>query len=396
MGNIAVIQDNEASISRRLRVCFVTETYSPEINGVALTVEQLVKGLLARGHQVQLIRPRQNRNDIQRHTDLLEILPQPGIPILFYKGLKLGLPVSRTLMHLWQRQAPDLVHIVTEGPLGSAALRSARRLKLPVSSSFHTNFHSYSRYYGFGLLATPVMAYLRRFHNRTACTFVPTEELAEQLRALGVCNTRVLARGVDTRLFTPARRNWELRREWGASPDDPVLLCVGRLAPEKNLELALKAFQAARASCPTTRLVLVGDGPLAGKLRAYYPQVIFCGTHTGEDLATHYASADVFLFPSLTETFGNVTLEAMASGLAMVAFDYAAAHRYVEQGRSGILAPIHKPDAFVEAVKMLALDSVSRQRFKQEACRTARKFEWEKIYPLQENIFLELVRQERL
>jgi glycosyltransferase involved in cell wall biosynthesis len=388
MGTIAVIQDDYASVSRRLRLCFVTETYSPEINGVANTVGRLVNGLLARGHRVQLIRPRQNRNDVERHSDFLEVLPQPGMQIPFYRELKLGLPVSRTLMGLWRRQAPDLVHIVTEGPLGSAALRSARRLMLPVSSSFH----SYSRHYGFGLLAAPIVAYLRRFHNRTACTLVPTEELAEQLRSLGFCNMRVLARGVDTRLFAPGRRNRELRREWGAGPDDPVLLYVGRLAAEKNLELAMQAFQAAQVNCPSTRLVLVGDGPLAGKLKAHYPQVIFCGMRTGEELAAHYASADIFLFPSLTETFGNVTLEAMASGLAVVAFDYAAAHRHLEQGRNGLLVPVDKPDAFVEAVKMLAFDALTRQRFKQEARRAAQMFEWEKVYRRLENIFLELVR----
>lgn len=387
-----MIQDNYAGVSKRLRLCFVTETYLPEINGVATTVGRLVNGLLARGHQVQLIRPRQNRSDVQRHAGFLEVLPQPGVRIPFYREVKLGLPVSRTLMNLWRRQAPDLVHIVTEGPLGSAALRSARRLMLPVSSSFHTNFHSYSRHYGFGLLAAPIVAYLRRFHNRTACTLVPTEELADQLRALGFCNTQVLARGVDTRLFAPTRRNWALRREWGAGPSDPVLLYVGRLAAEKNLQLAIQAFQAAQANCPKTRLVLVGDGPLAGRLKAHYPQVIFCGMRTGEELATHYASADIFLFPSLTETFGNVTLEAMASGLAVVAFDYAAAHRHLEQGRSGILVPVQETDAFVEAVKMLAFDAACRQRFKQEARRAVQMFEWEKIYRRLEGIFLELVR----
>lgn len=387
-----MIQDNCAGVSRRLSLCFVTETYFPEINGVATTVGRLVNGLLARGHRVQLIRPRQNRNDIQQRANFLEVLPQPGIRIPFYRELKLGLPVSRTLMRLWRRQTPDLVHIVTEGPLGNAALRSARRLMLPVSSSFHTNFHSYSRHYGFGLLAAPIVAYLRRFHNRTACTLVPTEELADQLRILGFCNTQVLARGVDTRLFAPARRNWNLRREWGAGPDDPVLLYVGRLAAEKNLELAIQAFRATHAQCPRVRLVLVGDGPLAEKLKAHYPQVIFCGMRTGEELATHYASADIFLFPSLTETFGNVTLEAMASGLAVVAFDYAAAHRHLEQGRSGLLVPIHKQDAFIEAVKRLAFDATGRQRFKQEASRAAQMFEWEKIYRRLEDIFFDLVR----
>lgn len=392
MSILAVIQHKPISVPRRLRLCFVTETYFPEINGVATTVGRLISGLLARGHRIQLIRLQQNGADVQHRTGALEVVPQPGMCLPFYREVKLGLPVSRALMRLWRRQAPDLVHIVTEGPLGSSALRTARRLMLPVSSSFHTNFHSYSRHYGFGLFAAPIVAYLRRFHNRTACTLVPTEELADQLQALGFHNTRVLARGVDTHLFSPAQRSQSLRQQWGAEPNDPVLLYVGRLAAEKNLELAVHAFEAVRRRCPRVRLVLVGDGPLGVKLRAQYPQVIFCGMRTGQELATHYASADIFLFPSLTETFGNVTLEAMASGLAIVAFDYAAAHRHVEHGRSGLLVPVHQPDAFVEAVQDLACDQLRWRRFQQEAHRAAQVFEWEKVYKRLEGIFLELVR----
>ncbi len=209
--------------ARRLRVCIVTETYPPEVNGVAMTIGHLVTGLLGRGHSVQLIRPRQGRHDLPRRDGALEVVPQPGIAIPFYRELRLGLPVGHALARLWRQTIPDLVHVVTEGPLGRSALQAARRLKLPVSSSFHTNFHSYSRHYGVGVLALSIVAYLRRFHNRTACTLVPTEELAGQLRGLGFNNLRVLSRGVDTRLFSPSRRHQALRLRWGARPEDPVL-----------------------------------------------------------------------------------------------------------------------------------------------------------------------------
>ncbi|MEZ5580206.1 MAG: glycosyltransferase [Candidatus Competibacteraceae bacterium] len=211
---------------RRLRVGIVTETYGPEVNGVAMTVGRLVEGLLARGHAVQLIRPRQHPRDDPHRDGALDVWPVAGAAIPFYRDLRIGFPAGRLLLERWRQAPPDVVHIVTEGPLGHSALAVARRLRLRVFSGFHTNFHAYSRHYGMGLLARSIVAYLRRFHNRTDCTLVPTEELATELRTLGFHRLRVLARGVDTRLFDPAHRDPALRRSWGASPSDPVALYV--------------------------------------------------------------------------------------------------------------------------------------------------------------------------
>jgi len=393
MKAVAPLLPRSERATRRLRVCIVTETYPPEINGAAMTIGRLVEGLLARGHRVQLLRPRQAPDDMPRREGTLRILPQPGLVIPFYRELKLGLPVGRTLKRLWRKAAPDVVHIVTEGPLGNSALSVARRLKLPVSSSFHTNFHRYSRYYGFGILAKPIMAYLRRFHNRTACTLVPTEELAGQLQELGFMNTRILSRGVDTQLFSPRQRSEELRRTWGVKPDDPVVLYVGRLAAEKNLDLAVQAYQAMHQEQPNARFVLVGDGPLAPTLRARYPDFIYCGVRRGEELAAHYASADIFVFPSLTETFGNVTIEAMASGLAVVVFDYAAARHYLAHDHNGLRAPLGDSAAFVEAARGLVRTPERIQRLGREARRTAENVSWIRVYEHLEAIFLELVLQ---
>jgi glycosyltransferase involved in cell wall biosynthesis len=375
--------------SRRLRISVVTETYPPEVNGVAMTIGRLVEGLWARGHAVQLIRPRQHRGDRPRHQDRLDILPVSGFPLPFYRELRMGLPARRLLAEQWRRTPPDVVHLVTEGPLGGSALDAARDLGLRVFSGFHTNFHSYSRHYGAGLLARPIIAYLRRFHNRTDCTLVPTAELAAELRALGFANLRVLARGVDIRLFHPERRDPALRRSWGAGPTDPVALYVGRLAAEKNLQVALAAYDALQKIQPTARLVLVGDGPLAARLRTGHSGIVFPGARIGADLAAHYASADLFLFPSLTETFGNVTLEAMASGLAVVAFDYAAAHQHIVHGRSGLLAPRGDPAAFVAAVRQLAEEPALLQRLGAAARQAVADFDWERIHGQLEQWLLE-------
>jgi len=323
---------------RTLRIAVVTETYPPEVNGVALSAARFVDGLRSREHDILLVRPRQNPGDHgARHYGLSEVTTQ-GVPIPRYPGLRMGLPATRALVALWQRWKPDVVHVLTEGPLGWSALRAARKLQLPVVSDFRTNFHAYSNHYGVGWLGKPILAYLRKFHNRTLLTLVPTESLRAELQQLGFRNLRVVSRGVDTALFDPARRSTALRAGWGAGPDDPVLLHVGRIAAEKNMDALLTAYAAARAQAPRTRLVLVGDGPARDEMRARCPDAVFAGMRRGEDLASHYASADVFLFPSLTETYGNVTLEALASGLAVVAFKYASAAETIRHDRNGWLA----------------------------------------------------------
>lgn len=340
---------------RCMRIATVTETYPPEINGVALTVARVVEGLRANGHEVQLVRPRQGTQDLGESLDpdgYEEVLTR-GIPIPKYKHLRMGTMSKRKLVRLWSVKRPDVVHIATEGPLGWSALQAAVHLRLPVVSDFRTNFHAYCRHYGMGWLQKPIVAYLRKFHNRTDCTLVPTDALRSDLAQLGFENLKVLARGIDTELFHPSKRSDTLRRRWGAAPDTPVVLCVGRLAPEKNLDALVSAFNQVLQHRPDARLVLVGDGPSRDSIRQKCPNAILAGFQSGEALATHYASADVFLFPSVTETFGNVTPEAMASGLAVVAFDYAAASQLIRDNDNGCLVPMDQSQLF--AVRAVAL-----------------------------------------
>ena len=238
---------------RPLRIGVVTETYPPEINGVAFTVARWVEGLRRRSHVVQLVRTRQGDQDAPASGDCPETLRLPGFRIPGYPQLQGGWPARRAVLAQWRRARPDLVHIVTEGPLGYSALRAARRLGIPVSTSFHTNFQKYSRHYRIGWLAAPIMAYLRHFHNQGVQTLVPTGELAEHLQSLGFRRTQVLARGVDTTLFSPHRRDPALRERWGVAPRSLAVLYVGRLAAEKNLELAIAAFQSIRRVRPDAR-----------------------------------------------------------------------------------------------------------------------------------------------
>ena len=182
-------------------------------------------------------------------------------------------------------------------------------------------------------------------HNRTRRTFVPTPELAGELAGLGFRGVAVLSRGVDTRQFHPGRRSAELRASWGAGPEDPVVLHVGRMAAEKNYPLLFRAYAAMRAANPRCRFVVAGEGPLRDRLQRAQPGCIFAGFFSRDEIGRYYASADIYIHASLTETFGNVLTEAMASGLAVAGFDYAAAPAIRARRESGLTAPCDQPDA---------------------------------------------------
>ena len=387
-----IVVNNYPAAQRSLRIAFVTETYPPEVNGVATTLARIVEGLHLRNHALQLVRPRQNDDGpVDRGARFHEVLMR-GLPIPRYPGLRMGMPSKRSLVQLWSLNRPDVVHIATEGPLGWSALQAALHLKLPVCSDFRTNFQAYSRYYGVGWLSKPIMAYLRKFHNLTRCTMVPTEALRQQLHAFGFDRLAVVSRGVDTELFNPSKRSAALRAQWGVGGDDVVVTCVGRLAPEKNLGVLLTAFDAIRQQQPRARLLLVGDGPMRSELQARCPQAIFAGQRTGDDLAAHYASADLFLFPSLTESFGNVTTEAMASGLPVVAFDYAAAAQLIRSGENGVTVPFADDGAYVRAAAALADNSERRREIGLQARQTAREIAWEGIVARFESVMESVIR----
>ncbi|MDP3585173.1 MAG: glycosyltransferase family 1 protein [Thiobacillus sp.] len=380
------------SIRPQLRIAVVTETYPPEVNGVAMTLGRLVNGLQVRNHQVQLIRPRQNAGDQPQPTATLSEHLQQGIALPRYEGLKMGLPAKAALTRLWTRQRPDVVQIATEGPLGWSALAAANKLRLPVASDFHTNFHSYSSHYGFGLLRRAIVAYLRKFHNKAAVTLVPTEGIRRELLGYGYDNIEIIGRGVDTQLFNPGRRDAALRAQWGVREDETVVLYVGRLAAEKNLALVFRAFDAMREANPACRMVLVGDGPERASWQAKRQDAIFCGTRIGESLAAHYASGDVFLFPSLTETWGNVTIEAMASGLAVVAYDCAAAEEVIRHGENGLKAPPEDESGFIVQAVSLAPHPDLQRRLGTAAAARAAHLSWDAIIDSFERVLLRLAQ----
>jgi glycosyltransferase involved in cell wall biosynthesis len=370
-----------------LHITLVTETFAPEINGVANTLGRLCEGLRLRGHRVELVRPRQAGDAGLVADDLMlcRSWPIPGYP-----GLHWGQSSMHKLLRRWQRQRPDVLYIATEGPLGLSALRAARRLGITVISGFHTNFAQYTQLYGMGFMNRLLTLYLRWFHSRSKVTLVPSVSQKLALERRGFERLELLSRGVDSALFHPSKRSQTLRESWGLHSDDIAVLHVGRLAAEKNLCLIESTFAALRSKYPERhlQLVIVGDGPQRAALQQQLPDAVFCGIQRGEVLAEHYASGDVFLFPSLTETFGNVVLEALASGLGVVAYDEAAAGQHIRHGHNGALAMPGDEVAFIDAACWLLEDSETLRRVRLNARQHASRQGWGAIIDLFERKML--------
>lgn len=339
-----------------MRYAIVTETYPPEVNGVALTVQGLENGLRARGHEVGVVRPRQASDTAALAHEVLV----RGAPLPRYPGLRFGLPATRKLTAAWREATPDAIYVATEGPLGWSALRAAKRLGIPAATGFHTRFDEYMRNYGAAFLQQTALRWMRRFHNKGEATLVPTRELAQFLQSQGFDNVVRLPRAVDTLLFDPAKRDEALRESWGVDRDGLAVIYLGRIAAEKNLDLAVRAFRELQKTQPQARFVWVGDGPSREKLAQEHPDFVFCGVQRGASVARHFASGDLFVFPSHSETFGNVTLEAMASGLPTVAFDYGAAREYLRHGVHGAAIRDGDDDGFVQACVDLGNDRDAR------------------------------------
>jgi glycosyltransferase involved in cell wall biosynthesis len=374
-------------MSKFLHITLITETFAPEINGVANTLGRLCDGLRSRGHRVELVRPRQSGDTGLAADDLMLCR---GWPIPGYPGLQWGQSSMHKLLRRWQRQRPDVLYIATEGPLGLSALRAARRLGIAVVSGFHTNFAQYTRQYGMGFMNRLLTHYLRWFHNRSKVTLVPSVSQKIALERRGFERIELLSRGVDSALFHPSKRSQALRDSWGLRAGDIAVLHVGRLAPEKNLSVLKSSFEALCSKYPQRqlRLIIVGDGPQRSALQQQLPEAIFCGAQRGETLAEHYASGDVFLFPSLTETFGNVVLEALASGLGVVAYDEAAAGQHIRHGHNGALAMPGDEAAFIDAACWLLEDSETLRRVRLNARQHASRQGWGAIIDLFERQML--------
>ena len=355
---------------KNMKIDVVTDTFAPDVNGVAMTLGRLVDGMRGRGHRVHVIH---TGDSAKQGETCSSSVPLPG-----YNEVRVGLPEPFKLRARWMKKRPDAIYVATESPLGKSALKAANALGIPVAAGFHTNFHQYMEQYRMGGLKTVAMAYLKKFHQRADCTLTPSRDVMDKLVAEGFEKVYLLGRGVDTELYAPGKRCESLRSQWGSRTGAPVAMIVGRVAAEKNFDLAMATFEQMRMTVPDVQCVVVGDGPLREKMAGKYGWVHFVGVKLGEELAKHYASADVLIFPSETETFGNVLLEGMASGLVTVSYDYAASAVHVEAGENGFKAVKGDAAEFVKlAVSGLGLRT--HHSIRHAARETAEALGWDQV-----------------
>ncbi len=362
-----------------MRICLVTETYWPDINGVAMTLHRVFSSLAELGHEVDLVSTQNPQRRAEHIHHLNSVHEAYSIPAPGYAEVKFGAPLNHRLSKVWQSQRPDVIYVATEGPLGYFATRLAKKLNIPIASGFHTNFQSYSDHYKLGWFRKVIEAYLVHMHNLTDCTIVPTEDQQAVLQELGIAQIAIVGRGVDTELFNPSRRSDTLRASWGASADSPVMIYVGRVAEEKNLDLTLRCYQQLKMKNPALKFVMVGNGPALDRIRQQHPSIILTGAKTGEDLATHYASADFFPFTSVTETYGNVILEAMASGIGILSYYYAAGKLHIQQGENGYLAPLGDESAFLQQADKFLDQPLALRAMREAAVNHASHYSWPMI-----------------
>jgi len=366
-----------------MRIAIITENFLPKLDGVTRTLARLLEHLQTSGHQALLLGPDAGMESYAG----AEVIGTGGIPLFFYPELKFNFfrPLFLRRLHEF---SPDIMHIVDPVVLGPVGLATARLMDIPIVSSYHTNLAAYCAHFGFDLLTRPMWSYNRFIHNQCALTFCPSPSTATMLRAQGFEHLRIWSRGVDTTQFHPSHRSLALRTKWLSDrtdqqgPEQPViLLYVGRISWEKNLRLLIQAYE--HMDHQRSHLVIVGNGPALAEMQSQLQglPVTFTGYLTGDELAAAYASADIFAFPSYTETFGQVALEAMASGLPVVGLQAEGVCDLVQHEQSGLLLDTQyvgeeQVEAYRACLTRLVNNGLERAQFSEFALAEASHRSW--------------------
>ncbi len=360
-----------------MRVAIFSEVYWPMVSGVGVTLRRLADSLMARGHGVRVYSASYS---LPPSGDRPEVCRSTSRPFFLYPDVQWAFPRHRALVEDVARFRPDVVHLATEFAMGYAGTRVAHQLDIPIVASAHTDYEQYASRYRVDWAIRAGWRYLRWFYGQAETVLCPTRIYEEHLHARGVRHTGIWSRGVDARAFHPDHRSNAYRAALGARHGDPVITYIGRLAREKNLELLLEAWTSIRGRYPSARLVLVGQGPLEEEIAGRgLPGVHLTGLLTGRDLAEAYASADLFAFPSVTETFGNVLLEAMASGLPAVVAAAGGMLEFARHGRNSWLVEPNAADALADGVTRLLEDAQLRRTLAEGGLATARSRDWDTV-----------------
>ena len=375
-----------------MRIVYFTESLFPLVDGVSRTLAQLFSTLQAREVDFRVYSPFVPGPEVPWRDRVREV---PYLPLVVNPGYRFALPVGHGIAPELDAWRPDLVHVVSPSPLGRWAIRYSERRDIPLVSSFHTHFVSYFRYYGVPALEGVGWWMLRRFYAHFERVYAPSWSIIRELEGHGLRGLELWSRGIDLRRFGPRFRDPALRASLGADDGTPLLLMVSRLVKEKDLADLVEMDRVLRGHGVRYRLALVGDGPMRGELEQALPDAHFAGHQSGEGLARWYASADVFVFPSTTETFGNVVLEALASGLPAVVVDRGGPPDMIEPGVNGFVAPANRPAELAERVEVLLRDPELRVRMGRSATEGAAERDWGAINGRLLESYAEVVRRRR-
>lgn len=375
-GGITTSPVDRATMARGLRLAIFSDTYGPQVNGVARTLERLTEAVRARGGTVRVF----TTSDPGAPDDE-SVVRYRSVPFWGYPQLRLARPGVRRVMRALRDWSPTLVHAATPFGVGLAARSAARRLGVPFVTSYHTSFAAYAAFYRLGVLSTPGWHFLRWFHNSGLRTYCPTRAIEREIRDHGFTNTAVWSRGVDTQRFSPRFRGRALRERLGVSDDTFIVLYVGRIAAEKGLDVLLDAMARVNQERPgKVAFVIVGDGPYEEHCRRHAPpNAHFLGRMLGDELSATFASADLFAFPSTTDTFGNVLVESMASGVPVLGADVGPTRELLLPDR-GELFRAGDGAALAHGILALADDPGRRDALAARSVAFAAACSWDRIF----------------
>jgi phosphatidylinositol alpha 1,6-mannosyltransferase len=359
-----------------MKIAYFSESLLPHVDGVSRTLAQLFGFLERAGVDFRVFSPFVPPPEISWANRVHEV---PYIHVPWHPEYRVTVPIGHKISARLDEYGPDLIHVVSPTPVAVRAQKYGGRKGIPVVGSFHTHFVSYFRYYGLRRIEGFGWSLLRSFYRRCEVVYAPSHGIIRQLAAHGIGHTELWSRGIDLGRFSPRWRDAGLRARVGADDDTPLLLMVSRLVKEKDLADLVRAERILRARGSRHRLALVGDGPMRAELERALPDAFFAGHQTGDDLARWYASGDVFVFPSTTETFGNVILEAQASGLPAVVVDRGGPTDLVEAGVTGLVARANDPADFAAKVEALLADAEARRRMGCRAREAAAERDWNAI-----------------
>ena len=368
-----------AGVNRKgiqMRIAYFTESLPPSTDGVAKTMTRLCHSLVSNGIDFRFFSPFEPKHDIPWKNNVIRV---PSVPFWLYPDYRVGIPGLQNIFRELDRFRPDLIHAASPTPLGYAGLGYARKKGLPAVSSYHTDFVSYFKYYGFGPFEHVGWSYLKHFYNRFSRIYAPSKSTAGSLKKKGFKNVELWQRGISLNNFSPCFRSRELRRQAGVREDQLMLLFVGRMVREKDLEDLVQVHRILERDRLSFKMVFVGDGPMLPQIRKDCPGAYFTGYQYGDDLAGWYASADIFTFPSTTETFGNVVLEAYASGLPVIGVNRGGVADLIEEGQTGLIARANDPAHFARQLRGLMENPELRLRLGEQARLSVSKNSWESV-----------------